>query len=45
MTRRWAFLVAVLPVAVIALGTADVALANGGRMQGVWSVQVTILSA
>jgi len=45
MTRRWAFLVAILLVAAIALGMADVALANGGRVQGVWSVQVTILSA
>ena len=45
MTKRWALLAAVLLVAMMALGMADVALADGGQIQGVWSVQVTILSA
>jgi hypothetical protein len=45
MTRRWGLLVAVLLVAAVALGMADVALANGHGLNGVWSVQVTILSA
>jgi len=41
--RRWALLAAGLLVAMMALGMADVAQAKG--MQGVWSAQVTILSA
>lgn len=46
MTRRWALLlVAVLLVAGTVSGLADVALANGDRLEGVWPVQVTILSA
>jgi hypothetical protein len=45
MTRRWALLAAGLLVATMALGMADVVLANGGQLEGVWSVQVTILSA
>jgi hypothetical protein len=44
MTRRWALLVAGLLVVATALGISDVALA-GGRIEGVWSVQVTFLSA
>ena len=44
MARVCALLVAVLLVATMALGMSDVALAND-RMEGVWSVQVTILSA
>ena len=44
MTRRWALLVAGLLVATTALGLADVAQANGDPLEGVWSVQVTILS-
>ena len=46
MTKRWALLAAVLLVAMMALGDwLMFALADGGQIQDVWSVQVTILSA
>jgi len=44
MTRRWALLAAVLLVVTMALAMTDVARADGGRLEGVWSVQVTILN-
>jgi hypothetical protein len=44
MTRHGALLVGSLLVAAMALGVSDVAGA-GDRMEGVWDVQVTILSA
>jgi hypothetical protein len=44
MTRRWALLAAGLLVVAMALGISDVAVA-GGRIEGVWYAQVTVLSA
>jgi hypothetical protein len=45
MTGRRVLLAAALLAAAMVLWVSDAALANGDRLQGVWSVQVTILSA
>src|SRR5262245_51503224 len=43
MTKSWVLLAAVLLITIVA-GMADVARADGGRLEGVWSVQVTIFN-